>query len=88
MEERPREEAPREVCGSYDWIADYGALRRFFAPAFLGLGRDARVLVVGCGTSTLSARLHADGFRDVVSADIDPAQVRQARPSAAAKFQF
>ena len=73
-----------EVCGSYDWIADYGVLRPFFTPEFLGLGRDARVLVVGCGTSTLSASLHADGFCSVVSADIDAAQVGHSRAPAAA----
>jgi SAM-dependent methyltransferase len=71
--------AERKVCGNYDWIADYSAIRQFLTPQFLELGFDSRVLVVGCGTSTLSESLYDSGFRHIVNIDIDAEQVEHMR---------
>ena len=68
-----------EVQGNFDWISDYHTLRPFFTPDFLGLGLDARVLIVGCGTSTLSEHLYNAGFHNIVNIDIDAKQVERIR---------
>ncbi len=72
------------VCGSFDWIVDFEDIRQFLTPEFLGVDPGARLLVVGCGTSTLSERLHAT-FPNVVSVDIDERQVDHMRQAHAGK---
>ena len=65
--------------GNYDWIADYQAIRQFLTPEFLEVGLDARLLIVGCGTSTLSENLYASGFHNIVNVDIDAKQIELMR---------
>jgi hypothetical protein len=65
--------------GSYDWIADFQAIRQFLTPEFLEVGPDARLLIVGCGTSTLSENLYASGFHNIVNVDIDAKQIELMR---------
>jgi SAM-dependent methyltransferase len=63
----------------FEWYGSWADLR---APALLE-GADALralpALVVGCGNSTLSADLHADGFRNVTSIDFSEGVVEEMR---------
>jgi hypothetical protein len=65
--------------GNYDWIADFQAIRQFLTPEFLEVGLDSRLLIVGCGTSTLSENLYASGFHNIVNVDIDAKQIELMR---------
>ena len=71
--------ANEEVYGNYDWIAEFDAISQFLTPDFLELDFNSRVLVVGCGTSTLSERLYASGFHHITNIDIDAKQIEHMR---------
>jgi SAM-dependent methyltransferase len=45
-----------EVVGQFDWIVDFNFMKQYFGESYTGVGdfSSAHVLVVGCGTSTLS----------------------------------
>jgi len=63
-----RYEAEAETGSMFEWYVEYGAfkhlLRRWLPPS------SARaLLVIGCGNSTLSEDMHADGYHRVVSID-------------------
>lgn len=54
---------------AYDWLAQYKQLREYIrgkAPL------SARVLVVGCGNSRLSADMAADGYTSILSSEWPP----------------
>lgn len=61
--------------GNFDWIFGYDQLKDYFEETVLQLSvpkQLANVLVVGCGTSTLSQKLYCDSnFGRVVSIDYD-----------------
>lgn len=63
---------------AFDW---YGRLAEFGANVrALGLPPTARVLVLGCGNSTLSADLHREcGLRDIISVDFDAGVIDEMR---------
>lgn len=74
--------------GTFDWLLSLRAhpqLRAWVLPASHGLGADARVLVVGCGDSTLSEDLWAEGCTRVVGVDIEARCVAAARGRAAGR---
>lgn len=45
---------------SYQWLASYADIAEHLHDA---IPKDARVLVVGCGNSDLSADMYDDGYR-------------------------
>ena len=59
----------------YDWFGDYAMFRGELAPHIPS--KQARILVLGCGTSTLSADLYRDGFLDVTSTDYSPVVIEK-----------
>ena len=57
----------REIV-PYDWYADYKALKGTLH-TYLKEKRSDRILMAGCGTSTLSEALWADGWMSVTNVD-------------------
>ncbi len=61
---------------AFEWYGEYGelcgVLHKYSRPS-------EKVLVVGCGNSTLSADLYDVGYREVVSIDVSEVVVRQMR---------
>ena len=53
--------------GNFEWYGQYPSIRTLFRNSVKSPS-DA-VLVAGCGNSTLSAEIHADGFADITSFD-------------------
>ena len=60
----------------FDWYNTYQNLKPILRP-FLSTSPDFEVLVPGCGSSTLSADLYDDGYRNVTSLDISGVVVEQ-----------
>ncbi|KAG0475936.1 hypothetical protein HPP92_012777 [Vanilla planifolia] len=57
----------RQDPGPFDWYQKYKTL----APLFdLYISRSHRVLLVGCGNSTLGEGMVSDGYQDVVNIDV------------------
>lgn len=75
----PESRNGKEVVGSFDWIGDFEDFKDLLAPAALGLGSSPRMLMVGCGTSTLSEKLYHAGYTDMVNVDIDEDQIAHMR---------
>ncbi|CAM9451177.1 unnamed protein product [Ectocarpus sp. 12 AP-2014] len=63
---------------SYDWLASYADIAEYLHEA---VPRDARVLVVGCGNSGLSADMYDDGYRrvDMLSTDFSAVVIDKMR---------
>ncbi len=61
---------------AFEWYGEYGelcgVLHKYCKPT-------EKVLIVGCGNSTLSADLHDVGYRSTVSIDLSEVVVRQMR---------
>ena len=61
--------------GTFEWVVEFSQIEKFVTPKFTGLGARAReelrVLVLGCGTSTLSKEVADSGYKEVVSVDND-----------------
>lgn len=51
----------------YDWLGRYADIRDLLLAA--GVAKEDRILLVGCGNSTLSADLYDDGFERLVNVD-------------------
>ena len=93
--ERMRESwapAPFEYSGSdlhvqeeeYDWFKGYREFRHLVAPH---LDPSSRILVLGCGNSSLSLDLCRDGFTRITSIDLSPSAVAKMRTRAAAEVR-
>ena len=52
---------------SYDWFKQYSEFRHLVLPH---LKPSDRILVLGCGNSTMTADLWRDGFHDITSIDL------------------
>lgn len=50
----------RDIPPLFKWLASYADMAEFLHDE---IPRDARVLVVGCGNSSLSADMYDDGYR-------------------------
>jgi 2-polyprenyl-3-methyl-5-hydroxy-6-metoxy-1,4-benzoquinol methylase len=62
--------------GTFEWVVDFQTIKSFLSPEFTGLSghiEEQRVLVVGCGTSTLSKDVVDLNYAEVVSIDNDSA---------------
>lgn len=53
--------------GTYEWLADYRALKREFD---MVLAKESCVLNIGCGNSDLAVEMHRDGYKRVTSIDL------------------
>lgn len=73
---------------TFDWLLSlrtHPQLRAWLLPSAHGLALDARVLVVGCGDSTLSEDLWDSGFTRVVGVDVEERCIVAARARTVAK---
>jgi SAM-dependent methyltransferase len=50
----------------YDWLLSYDQLKTQLSSL---LKLDDRILIIGCGNSTLSAKLYDDGFKNITNMD-------------------
>eukprot|EP00903_Cladosiphon_okamuranus_P009551 g9095.t1 len=72
-----RYELDRKEFGTshrHDWYFDYEKLKTTFE-SYFGQPRGQRILIVGCGLSTIPARMHAMGYRCITAIDISPTAV-------------
>jgi SAM-dependent methyltransferase len=73
---------------TFDWLLSlrsHPQLRAWLLPSAHGFSAEARVLVVGCGDSTLSEDLWESGFPNVVGIDIEERCISAARARTAGK---
>lgn len=67
-------EARYQSKEAYDWYLGWEQLRQFLFPLLAGEdaenpSKEAEILVIGCGTSTLSQDLYGEGFSNVTNVD-------------------
>ncbi|KAK2191373.1 hypothetical protein NP493_53g06012 [Ridgeia piscesae] len=61
---------------SYDWFAKYSAFRCHILTT---VKKDDRILMLGCGNSSLSEEMYADGFTKITNIDYSPAVIENMR---------
>ncbi|CBQ69358.1 conserved hypothetical protein [Sporisorium reilianum SRZ2] len=61
-EQRYADESEQE----FDWFKNYDDLKELFDEL---IPRSARILMLGCGNSTLSPQMHAAGYTNIVNID-------------------
>ncbi|KAF7309177.1 Methyltransf-25 domain-containing protein [Mycena kentingensis (nom. inval.)] len=68
---------------SFDWFKSYADI----APLLQELipSKDARILMLGCGNSTLSQDMYDDGYRNIVNVDYSSVVIEQMRSRNAEK---
>lgn len=69
-------EPQKNKLGTFEWVVGFSEIQRFLESEFTGIStsipkEEQRVLVLGCGTSTLSKELADRGYGEVVSIDND-----------------
>ncbi|KAJ2452962.1 hypothetical protein EV183_002547 [Coemansia sp. RSA 2336] len=62
--------------GSFDWFKTYADLKPLLHQH---VPRDARIVMLGCGNSTLSGDMYKDGFRRIVNVDYSDVVIAQMR---------
>jgi hypothetical protein len=66
---------------AFEWYADSSSFIRILEPFFSRLGRSARLLHLGRGTSDLHKQIRSRGFADITHVDYEPLALA-ARPEA------
>ena len=61
---------------SFDWICNYNSIRELILPR-LYENKDAEILILGCGNSTLPAELHSEGFHYITNIDYSPTIIEE-----------
>jgi SAM-dependent methyltransferase len=69
----------KEDTDTYDWLMNFEKLRPLIRPL---IKESDRILILGCGNSTLSEQLYEDGFTRVVSIDYSKTVVEAMRKRA------
>lgn len=59
---------------TYDWASSYEDVKQFITRE---IPREAKILATGCGNSTLSADMVADGYESIVNIDYSPTVIQQ-----------
>lgn len=56
---------------SYDWLVSYKDFSAQFKEILIkyNISPIAKILIIGCGNSTLSFDMHSDGFTNLISMD-------------------
>jgi len=54
----------------YDWLAGYGLVKHILGEKLKRFGKDAKILHLGCGNSSLPMDLYNDGWTDITNIDI------------------
>ncbi|KAF7316464.1 Methyltransf-25 domain-containing protein [Mycena indigotica] len=80
-DERYAQESANDAA--FDWFKSYADL----APLIRDLipNKDARILMLGCGNSTLSQDMYDDGYKNIVNVDYSGVVVEQMRARHAEK---
>lgn len=73
-DERYSKEAPD---ASFDWFQKYEDIRELIAPFIPSAGKTSRIVVLGCGNSTLSADLYEDGFHSISNVDFSSVVIKR-----------
>lgn len=71
-----------EKDGQFDWILSYEDIKQYFLPVGTGvdLNQHGKLLVIGCGTSPMSACVASDYPQcEVISIDNDPEVIKHMR---------
>ena len=55
-------------AGEFDWFKKYADIKQHLAP--LIPSKDARILMLGCGNSTLSRDMYDDGYTNILNIDV------------------
>ncbi|TIB75929.1 S-adenosyl-L-methionine-dependent methyltransferase [Wallemia mellicola] len=63
--------------GDFDWFKKYSDIREHLAP--LIPNKDARILMLGCGNSTLSRDMYDDGYHNILNIDYSPVCIEKMR---------
>ncbi|PWN49461.1 S-adenosyl-L-methionine-dependent methyltransferase [Violaceomyces palustris] len=63
--------------GDFDWFKKYDEIRDIFLE--LIPSKQSRVLMLGCGNSTLSADMYADGYSNITNIDYSPVVIDKMR---------
>jgi len=68
----------------YDWFASYDVIRPLIEPHLIAAskrynGAQPSILILGCGTSTLSSDLYQSGYCDVTSVDYSEVVIEKMR---------
>ncbi|KAJ1837812.1 hypothetical protein LPJ57_011316, partial [Coemansia sp. RSA 486] len=67
----------QEEHENFDWFKTYKDLAPLFDQHIHG--RDARILMLGCGNSTLSSDMYAAGYENIVNVDYSDVVIKQMR---------
>lgn len=73
-DERYHTEEGREP---FDWFKSYSDIKSILADYIPG--RNARILMLGCGNSTLSHDMYQDGYHEIVNIDFSSVVIEQMR---------
>lgn len=65
-----------DTNGQFDWYQPYLTLKPYIIP-LLSVRPNFEILLAGCGNSSLSAELHADGYKNITSVDISTVVIKQ-----------
>lgn len=68
----------------YDWLKGYSYFRHLCVPH---LHSSNKILILGCGNSSLTQDLYNDGFHNLTSIDLSEVVVEQMQAKAAAAGQ-
>jgi len=58
----------------YDWILPYEKLKPYLGGI---LNQQQKILVTGCGNSTMSSKMYEDGFKNIVNIDFSDVVIQQ-----------
>ena len=65
-----------EDAQGYDWFKKYADISRYLELSLESCGgKEARILILGCGTSSLSAELYDRGYTKITSIDFSPTAI-------------
>ena len=59
--------------GNFDWYTEWDNLKKYCQN--IGLAKDAKILQVGCGNSTMSGKMYEDGWTNITNIDISDAVI-------------
>lgn len=66
----------------YEWFKGYREFAHLVTPH---LQPSSKILILGCGNSSLTADLFSDGFQGITSVDLSPAVIDRMRKRAVEK---
>ncbi|EGC31676.1 hypothetical protein DICPUDRAFT_10325, partial [Dictyostelium purpureum] len=62
---------------TFDWYQKYSTLKPFLIEKIKS--KDAKILMVGCGNSTLSEEMYNDGYKNLTNIDISSVVIGQCK---------